>query len=47
MALDSKWQNFTSPTMYDLDTNLGDYEYIIHKKLMNKTILVGDPVELS
>ena len=41
------YETVTSPTMYDLVPNLGDNEYMIYKKLINKTILVGDTVEFS
>ena len=36
-----------SLTMYDLVPNLGDNEYTIYKKLINKTIQKGDTVEFS
>ena len=41
------YETVTSPTMYDLVPNLGDDEYMIYKKLINKTILVRDTVEFS
>ena len=41
------YETVTSPTMYDLVPNLGDNEYMIYKKLINKTILVRDTVEFS
>ena len=36
-----------SPTTYDLIPNLGNNEYMIYKRLINKTILVGNTVEFS
>ena len=36
-----------SPTTYDLVPNLGDNDFMIYKKLMNKTIQKGDTVEMS
>ena len=39
------YETVTSPTTYDLVPNLGDNEYMIYKKLINKTVLVGDTVK--
>ena len=36
-----------SPTTYDLVPNLGANDFMIYKKLMNKTIQKGDTVEMS
>ena len=36
-----------SPTTYDLVPSLGTNDFVIYKKLMNKTILKGDTVEMS
>ena len=35
-----------SPTTYDLVPNLGD-EYMIYKELINRTVLLGESVEIS
>ena len=35
------------PTTYDLVPNLGTNNFTIYKKLINRTILVGDTVEMS
>ena len=40
-------ETVTSPTIYDLVPNLGSNEYMIYKKLINKTIQVGNTVEFS
>ena len=40
-------ETVTSPTIYDLVPNLGSDEYMIYKKLINKTIQVGNTVEFS
>ena len=36
-----------SPTTYDLVPNLGANNFMIYKKLINRTVLVGDTVEMS
>ena len=36
-----------SPTTYDLVDNVGTNDFMIYKKLMNKTIQKGDTVEMS
>ena len=40
-------ETIRSPTTYDLVPNLGSNEYMIYKELINKTILVGNTVEIS
>ena len=36
-----------NPTTYELVPSLGANDFVIYKKLMNKTILKGDTVEMS
>ena len=40
-------QSRTSPTTYVLVNNIGANEFMIYKKIVNRTVLVGDFVELS
>ena len=40
-------ETILSPTTYDLDPSLGTDDFVIYKKLMNKTIMKGDTVEMS
>ena len=37
----------TSPTMYNLDNNIGNNEFRIYKRLIDRTILRGNTVEMS
>ena len=36
-----------SPTMYDLVNNIGANEFMIYKRFINRTVLVGETVEMS
>ena len=40
-------QSRTSPTTYVLVNNIGANEFMIYKKIVNRTVLVGDTIELS
>ena len=41
------YQTRTSPTTYALVNNVGANEFITYKRFVNRTVLVGDTVELS